>query len=609
MNLALCRSTAARTVVAAALLPSLLLLAGGAFADDRDLFRASSTSPLVMTILDTSASMHLQPDGSFAPAGADDPNSRFYQAKAALYEVIDTLGGDLVFGWAHFNQEEMQVLQKRWLYAGELTSGDPASPFAPTGGPISLGPRPAGLTVGSACNKEDLLVASSMEAVELFPKLGAGTSDTLFVLLGLQELRIDFSLSAGALGDESATLTYSVASVPGCGGEVGGADVFTVALSPAYTADLDLHPFETGRGFDYLQYSEAIDTPFPHPVKDYDVRSACDPPSNDSWMANENGATTDPLASERLGGRANGDDGDEALAYDNFPPPSGPFCTTQGNPFVRGDIVPFDWLDRADGSLGWEVGARAEIRRRLAPNTAFDPGAAPDFRIARYFQPAAGGGLELVPQPVGGLAADRYPPILTGAGTPLAGVLDDLHHYFSEFTACAEDETEGDVRFPCRQRYLILVTDGEENCDGAVAAAARSLQRDHGFKIFVIGFGADVDAGELQTIADEGGTGTFDVDGDGAVDCEELSTSTFDFCPGPQVAADKMELVAALDRAFGAVQPNPATFSAATAPEASADTDDSIFLSTFFPVDFTNTYPGKLFHFIRPLPLRQDAAG
>jgi hypothetical protein len=610
-------ATAARSCATTALLPGLALLGlallapgGRAGADDRNLFRASSTSPLVMTILDSSASMQLRPDGSFAPAGADDPNSRFYQAKAALYEVIEALGGDLVYGWAHFNQEGMEVLHKRWLYAGELINGDASSRFAPTGGPISFGPRPSALSVGSCAVP---LVADSMEDVELFPKLGDGSA--LFVELQGSQLIFFFTLDP-SLGAETPTLSYTIRTNPGCGMGVGDDPVtFELQLSPYYTADNDGNAFESGRGFDYLQYSEAIDTPFGHAVKDYEVDSACR--SNDSWMANENGATSDSSFSSPDGRPSS--DGDPALYYDNSAPPSGPTCSSQGDPFVRGDIVPFDWVNRIDASVeGWEVGAKEEILRRLNPNRAF--GGPDDFRIARYFQNTPSGGrLELAPAPVGSLfAADRYPPILTGLGTPLAGVLDDLYDYFQEFAECAEDEVEGDERFPCRQRYLILVTDGAESCidpltgdpDGAVAEAARKLHEDLGFKIFVIGFGADVDAGVLRTLADAGGTGTEDADNDGNVDCEELSTATFDFCPGPQVAADKLQLVAALGRAFGAVQPNPsAAFAAATAPEVTAETEDSIFLSSFVPVDDANTNPGKLFHFIRPLPLRQDASG
>lgn len=55
--------------------------------------------------------------------------------------------------------------------------------------------------------------------------------------------------------------------------------------------------------------------------------------------------------------------------------------------------------------------------------------------------------------------------------------------------------------------YVLLVTDGQETCDGNPVAAARNLyQQTPRVKTFVVGFGGGVDAGELNDIATEGGT-------------------------------------------------------------------------------------------------------
>jgi hypothetical protein len=81
-----------------------------------------------------------------------------------------------------------------------------------------------------------------------------------------------------------------------------------------------------------------------------------------------------------------------------------------------------------------------------------------------------------------------------GLGTPIGGTLDTLVTY-----APLGDES--------RDNYVVLVTDGGENCDGNGPDAARDLgERDPPVRTFVIGFGGDVDASQLNALALAGGT-------------------------------------------------------------------------------------------------------
>ena len=116
-----------------ALLSLTLLFAGSTSADDRDLLRESGGEPYVFIVFDTSSSMNwstpctqaqydagecnlICPTGDcFVPMNGDDPNSKFYQAKQAVFEVIQSTP-NIRYGFATFNQDGLQVRHKHWLY-------------------------------------------------------------------------------------------------------------------------------------------------------------------------------------------------------------------------------------------------------------------------------------------------------------------------------------------------------------------------------------------------------------------------------------------------------------------------------------------------------------
>lgn len=76
----------------------------------------------------------------------------------------------------------------------------------------------------------------------------------------------------------------------------------------------------------------------------------------------------------------------------------------------------------------------------------------------------------------------------------------------ASITAIANGDVPGlsDAAHP---GYVLLVTDGKENCDGDPEAAITALrQRTPEVKTFVVGFGAGVDRDELNRLAIAGGT-------------------------------------------------------------------------------------------------------
>ena len=146
-------------------------------------------------------------------------------------------------------------------------------------------------------------------------------------------------------------------------------------------------------------------------------------------------------------------------------------------------------------------------------------------------------GTEGTPPFAGGVNPD--PELRADLGTPLASSLDSIREWLTTATssvgpgpgALAPGHALTDTRASCRQYNVILLTDGQESCDGDPPAAATALRRvctnggtwdmadmrceiggvptnTSNVKVYVIGFG--VGAGlqaDLNAIAAAGGTG------------------------------------------------------------------------------------------------------
>ncbi len=107
------RSTPWLLVIAACSLAGSL--SGRLAADDRGLLRFDSAKPYLFLLFDTSGSMASQPGDTLAPANGDDPSSKIYSARQVAYSVFSTVS-DVQFGMATFNQDNLRVIGKHWLY-------------------------------------------------------------------------------------------------------------------------------------------------------------------------------------------------------------------------------------------------------------------------------------------------------------------------------------------------------------------------------------------------------------------------------------------------------------------------------------------------------------
>jgi len=152
-----------------------------------------------------------------------------------------------------------------------------------------------------------------------------------------------------------------------------------------------------------------------------------------------------------------------------------------------GDVVPFDWdEDNAE-----------TIRQRLAPNLS-QGGVEPDFGVAPYFEDFATDGRSFLQR----LEEGAGPYIAVGL-TPLAYVHHDFRDWYANWAPTAAVR---DPEFDCRQKVLLLMTDGFEVCsddDEAVDSAAEMFA-ESGIRTYVIAFA--VDNPVLDDVAAEGGT-------------------------------------------------------------------------------------------------------
>ena len=306
---------------------------------------------------------------------------------------------------------------------------------------------------------------------------------------------------------------------------------------------------------------------------------------------------------------------------------------TPSRPLDRGDMLPWDWVNHGGASpaAGFELSARDEFLRRMAPNVAVETGrtfdslgiapptltdafsgsdVVPDFRVARYFQdqPDASGNLQLLPEYA------NTPPITFAQGTPVGAQFRDMNEWFSQWQPLASG-ANGDPGYTCRDKYVILVTDGIANCpanNDAFLTAQIAALRTKDVRTFVVGFGPNVQGGQLRQMANAGGTGegqwyaasnpdiNWDCQEFSYVDDNGVNQST---CPGPIMAANRDDLVRALDNLFTATASDPASFATAGVPTAQVEAGSSIFLASFQPVETSSVWPGRLAHFHPDIPL------
>lgn len=470
---------------------AVLALAGLAASPGLAQTDCSGAEPYVFVLLDSSGSMNhaplcsledlslgncteLCPTGDcWLPLDGDDPRSKWYLAKQALYQALEGAPG-LRFGFGTYNTDELRVREKHWSYRA-----DTAGPTIPNWGPFpAVGDREvfgavwacsSAVTDGgvgcTAANPADLSDAWERERMLQWPKAGRlfTTASTFFV--------------------RHAGVLYQVRYQPLFGGTLPVASVsVTVRLERCLTPTCSTRTLLASQVVSYSQPLEfvswGLSVKRTEPAKDYFPSSVA----------------THAVATNTCSGVEGNDDSpaDSYLGYNLHRPT---VTDPRGTHLSLGDRIPLDW----------EADHRVDVQQRLAPNLVLGE-STPHFGTARYLRNAPNPGESLLR-----LQFESARPIVAVGSTPLGGALHSFRTWYGGngvdpgWRALAEAL---DPDWLCRSVQLVLITDGDDSCAGDPCTEAAELYFQHGVETHVVHFGAALEPGsKLPCIAYNGGTG------------------------------------------------------------------------------------------------------
>lgn len=614
-----------KSLILAAVLAGLALMlsAGTGWTDDTLLFKTSGGKPYVFIFFDTSSSMTLGTGGP-VPASGDDPQSIFYQAKQAVFEVFHKAtqeNGDIIhFGFAGYQQDRLRVRGKHWLY--QVTGGSPVAignqsypavgdtltfgkHFPTTASPGASLPIPVAGQLG-ACATPIALSAANRTAINRFPKLepvddlSDGLKDgeidavlptTIWLTVQNQTYRMVVKQQGVApgllLGQPEIDVTFEVTRENPAQNCNAPTAVGTTTMRLKLVTEFLFHEEATtnNQGTYGAKSNERAGGAWNY--QDAAAVATCGdnshPFSGTGWEGNYDSGlfvgspasfpTTDPFVSG-------------ATSYNlRFPTrlhPSNASPNTQPEfrTLDRGDMLPYHWEDTH----------RVDFFRRLTPS--WDPGEGTedaDYRAAPFFKdvPNAEGFLEL-------RNTSRRPLVAYGA-SPIGKSLVDWRCFYlgndGSGNKCRNDEqvygrgfdwlaADQDLQWGCRRPYLIVIGDGEDNCPGENPAADTANLKRQFVQAWVFNFGGP-DSGDLRRLATNTGGAYIPV-------------------------TNKQQLADELTKIIGEIIKDTRTFASAAVPTVQAEDSDKIFLSSFFPVENISIWPGTVNAFLKPVPLNVD---
>jgi hypothetical protein len=590
-------------------------------ADDIDLLRTNGGTPYVFFLVDTSGSMVLNEDNEWVMANGDDPDSKIYQVKKALYEVMRDVE-NVHFGFASFNQDRLMVRSKHWLYRADGTAnlggslGSLTYPTA-TGEVWTFGRHLDDTGTAGTC-ASPLSLSSDLAVLNRFARLGVRSNETttLWVRSGSRTFRVQASLSPdspGELGDPKILVSLQAARVVACPLNLELAEPVDVTFERVrdFLMVEANGPEDEGGGGDgggkgggkkgggsgggseNCTSDEFMDGLWPYTdvLADNTCGSGSSAPhTGKGWEGNTDSGNRPPFPPSPPDGPAppvGHDDFDRCCVDPSKPgvcdPNPKPFHVCYDLHFPTSLHPSFDELDLGDQiPFNWEVEHKDEFLRRLNP---LHPGGE-DFGIASYFQDE--------PDTVTGLLQLEDPrrrPLIAFGNSPLGRAITDFRCWYlgRDSNKCKGGEDgpsfdpgweavfrENDLEYGCRVPYLIVISDGEDNSAGpAPTSEVANLFSKAGIRTFAFTF---EDTTRLHSIVQAG--------------------------KGEKIVVDNGdELATKLREIIGFIQEETRTFASAAVPSVQATVEDKIYLTNFIPLNDSGQWEGHVHSFLKPLPL------
>lgn len=577
----------------------LLSTSRPAWTDDTDLLRFDTGNPYLFIILDTSGSMNL-PLAKGAPpvlGDGDGPGSRIYEAKKALYNVFKDVD-DVHFGLATYNQDEVRVVSKHWLYVpSELgsTAGWPLTGWPALTDVMTFGAHPGSSTAGTCASP--LTLSSRRDDINRFSKLGKDLNTATRIWIGgsgNKRYEVTFTkVSGGGPGSTAITVRLSAQEYNNSCATVGTAKTLDVKMVPGTPFEFLMYdgPVGSEASVGTWSYQDVTatatlgsDRPFTGKGWEGNYDSAFDPlPGSDPFEA---GITDDDQWCQ------NDSSSNRKCLNLKFPTSRHPQFPS-GTPYYpevdTGDVLTLDWRTN-DGN-------KNEMLRRLAPNLRSQGlSATPNFGIATYFEdeasfPNGGSGTNTAHD----LKTAGEIPLIAYGNSPLGRAINDYRCWWngSSDNKCKGSRAytqgfealalERDPEWGCRRPYLLLISDGEDNSTAeSPNADVANLNSQAGIKTWAVNLGDETackSPNKLHSITNQG--------------------------KGECVTAnDPTVLEEELRKLLGQIREETRAFASAAVPSVQATVEDKIFLTNFTPIDGSAVWDGHIHSFLKPLPLK-----
>lgn len=652
-----------RPLLVFCLLAAVVALFGSprpAWTDDTALLRFSTQNPYLMILLDTSRSMNLAIGSDDPlPAGGDDPDSRIYASKEALFSVFHGVK-DVNFGFMSFNQDQLRVRGKHWLYYVDKNVNALPAVLTTVGWPVSSQNPPAlvsdtdgdgilnvdhnprftdngatngtpadlvtfgtayksGATVlSTACDASDptdcltpatacanpisVTTTAGRAKLNAFAKNGSqNLTTTMWVKIqGNKVYRLTFVRDASTtLGQSPLPITISADEVSSC------------SSIPVVSAGTQVK-FSTQAALGQYLY----DDNGPAGEKNGEDITANYWP----WKDAVNEFTcTNSRPFNGYGGEGNYDSGKKPIDDGILVPPAfansitndDTFCLTPTDCIKLKPITQTTYdtrgrpLDTGDFlPWDWKNDNQKDFIRRLAPNCGDPDTCQPDFRIASYFTDTGDPATQ-----VRHLNDDSQVPLVAESDTQITRALIDLRCWYM-----GTAEETGNSK--CRSSPFGTDFSGWRN----IACNQDSGDPNYGCRkpFFIIISDGDADSSDCQENA--GVAAVSDLDQFSAVKTWYLQvgpTKNGKGCQGSGIGNqitnagggecvvinNKQELLDTINKILGIIREQTRAFASAAVPTVQTTADQSIYVSNFTPLRTSPIWDGHVNAFLKPIPL------